>query len=81
MALILFSEVTIVCLGHSEAHSLKSGVHMFFICMHNNQLKYRMAVFYYTGPSIHVIFPMRKLSEQGHSSTMKQFITANSTHY
>lgn len=62
MTHILFSEVTGIFLGHSEAHSLKSGVHMFFICMHNNWLKYQMAVFYYMGPSIHVIFPTRKSS-------------------
>lgn len=36
MDLVLFSEVMNVFLGHLEEHSLKSAVHMFFICRHNN---------------------------------------------
>lgn len=47
-------------LGHSQAYSLKSGVHLFFIFMHNSQTKYQMAVFYYTRLQSVGFFPMRK---------------------
>lgn len=83
ITLILFVEVTIIFLGHSQAYSLKSCVHLFFIFMHNSQIKYQMAVFYYTGLQSMGFFPCvkRSLSEQEQNSVMKQLITVNSTHY
>lgn len=83
LVLFCFVEVTIIFLGHSQAYCLKSGVHLFFIFMQNSQIKYEMAVFYYTGLQSVGLFPSIKhsLSELERNCMMKQLITANSTHY
>lgn len=81
--LFCFVEVAIIFLGHSQAYCLKSGVHLSFIFMQDSQIKYEMAVFYYTGLQSVGLFPGIKhsLSEQEGNCMMKQLITANSTHY